>query len=118
MSLASLDGDMSSRNSKEIKALIKAMPITSGILSGFHFSFLMYYQELGSIAPSSGRKDLKGKEKSPQSLGGTGRYMQKQTREKPKMPLKCCFVSLAVAYFPAEEFDVLHFLGVLQEQQS
>ena len=59
----------------------------------------------------------KGKKSCLQALEAHA-YMQKQTGEKTKMPLKCCFVSLAVAYFTAEEFEVLHFLGVLQEQQS
>lgn len=43
VSLVSLTGDTSCRTSREIKALRKAMPITFGILLGFHFSFLMYY---------------------------------------------------------------------------
>lgn len=95
VSLVSLAGDMSSRISREIKVLRRTMPITFGILSGFHFSLLTYYEEMGSIAPDLGRKDPKGKEKSPTSLGGKGTYTQKQTRKKiQKMPLKRCFVSL------------------------
>lgn len=64
----------------------------------------------------------KGKKSHPQALeaqADTCRKKKKTTRKKkPNMPLKCCFVSLAVAYFTVEEFEVLRFLGVLQEQQS
>lgn len=62
-----------------------------------------------SIAPDWGRKDPKGKEKSPTILEDPDRHIQQQNGKKTKMPLKCWFVSLAVAYFTAKEFEVLQF---------
>lgn len=42
----------------------------------------------------------------------------KNKNKLPNLPLMCWLVSLAVGYSIAKDFEVLHFLGVLQEQQS
>lgn len=42
----------------------------------------------------------------------------KNKNNLPNLPLMCWLVSLAVGYSIAKDFEVLHFLGVLQEQQS
>lgn len=57
-------------------------------------------------------KTSKGKKSHPQTLEAKA-----EINEEKEEALKCCFVSLAVAYFTAEEFEVFYFLCVLQNSR-
>lgn len=124
LSPVSLTEDMSSRTSRQLKALRRAMLITFGILLGFHFSFFNVLLGDGKCCSGFGQKGPQRERKVThkpwrhRQIHAEKKKKKTQKKTQTKMPLKCCFVSLAVAYFTAEEFEVLRFLGVLQEQQS
>lgn len=66
-----------------------------------------------------GRKDPKGKEKFPKSLVNQGKKKRQKKPNKQGRNIKNTLKMLfCFSFFAAEEFEVLHFLGVLQEQQS
>lgn len=118
-SLVSPTGDeRKGRISREIKAVGREMSITFSILSGFYFYF--FNPVLGDEKHGSRKdpRDVNAMDKSATTLGGTGRCVQKQSKGKlTKKPLTC-WLALLQSCFTAEDFEVLHFLGVLQEQQS
>lgn len=125
-SLVSPTGDerhgMKGRTRREIKAVGREMSITFSILSGFHFYF--FNPVLGDEKHGSriGQKGPYGCECQGQVTHKPWRHRQIYAEAKQgkidKNTLNMLVRSLAVPCFTAEGFEVLHFLGVLHEQQS